>query len=94
VEGIYRLMQSQEHLPVNIGNSEEISIKRFAEVINQLTNNPAGLITRFADGLGDDPQRRQPDISRAKALLDWQPKVSMEDGLAKTVSYFKLKLGL
>lgn len=94
VEGIYRLMQSQEHLPVNIGNSEEISIKRFAEVINQLTNNPAGLITRFADGLGDDPQRRQPDLSRAKALLDWQPKVSMEDGLAKTVSYFKLKLGL
>lgn len=94
VEGIYRLMQSQEHLPVNIGNSEEISIKRFAEVINQLTNNPAGLITRFADGLGDDPQRRQPDISKAKALLDWQPKISMEDGLAKTVSYFKLKLGL
>ncbi|MGB4596225.1 MAG: UDP-glucuronic acid decarboxylase family protein [Anaerolineaceae bacterium] len=94
VEGIYRLMLSQEHLPVNIGNDQEISIKRFAEVINQLTNNPSGLITRFAEGLGDDPQRRQPDISRAKALLGWQPHVSMEDGLALTVSYFEKKLGL
>lgn len=94
VEGIYRLMNSQEHLPVNVGNDEEISILHFAEVINELTNNPAGLITRFADGLGDDPQRRQPDISRAKVFLDWQPTVSMEEGLAKTVDYFKQKLGL
>jgi len=94
VEGIYRLMQSQEHLPVNIGNDQEISIKCFAEVINDLTNNPSGLITRVTDGLGDDPQRRQPDISKAKALLHWQPEVTLGEGLANTISYFKQKLGI
>jgi len=94
VEGIYRLMMSQEHLPVNIGNDQEISIKQFAEVINRLTDNPAGLIVRYADTLGDDPQRRQPDTSRAKDILDWQPKVTMEEGLAITVAYFRQKLGL
>lgn len=94
IQGIYQLMRSDEHLPVNIGNPQEISIKSFADVINRLTNNPSGIITRFADGLGDDPQRRQPDISKAINLLGWQPVVSMEDGLAITISYFKQKLEL
>ncbi|HNY83726.1 MAG TPA: SDR family oxidoreductase [Anaerolineaceae bacterium] len=93
VEGILRLMQSDEHLPVNIGNPAEISIREFAEVINRITGNPAGLIVQYADGLGDDPQRRQPDISKAKELLNWQPKVALEDGLTKTIDYFKSKLG-
>lgn len=93
VEGIIRLMRSDEHLPVNIGNPAEISIREFAEVINRITGNPAGLTVKYADGLGDDPQRRQPDISKAKELLNWQPSVPLEDGLTKTIDYFKSKLG-
>lgn len=94
VEGIYRLMLSSEHMPVNIGNPNETSIKEFALRINRLTGNPAGLITRFADGLGDDPQRRQPDISRAREILDWEPLVDLDTGLSRTISYMRTKLGL
>jgi dTDP-glucose 4,6-dehydratase len=94
VEGIYRLMLSSEHMPVNIGNPNETSIKEFALRINRLTGNPAGLITRFADGLGDDPQRRQPDISRAREILDWEPLVDLDTGLSRTISYMHTKLGL
>ncbi len=94
VEGIYRLMLSSEHMPVNIGNPNETSIKEFALRINRLTANPAGLVTRFADGLGDDPQRRQPDISRAREILDWEPLVDLDTGLSRTISYMRTKLGL
>ncbi len=94
VEGIYRLMLSSEHMPVNIGNPNETSIKEFALRINRLTANPAGLVTRFADGLGDDPQRRQPDISRAREILGWEPLVDLDTGLSRTISYMRTKLGL
>lgn len=91
VEGIYRLMLSEEKYPVNLGNPTEITIRDFALLINELTGNKAGLITRFAEGLGDDPQRRRPDISRAKALLGWEPRVDLTTGLRETINYFRWK---
>jgi dTDP-glucose 4,6-dehydratase len=92
IDGIYRLLLSDEHLPVNIGNPNETSILQFAELINRLTGNPAGLEYRPSDRLGDDPQRRQPDISRARSILGWEPNVSLEEGLLQTIEYFKKKM--
>lgn len=94
VHGIYRLLMSEEHMPVNIGNPAEISILNFATEINRLTGNTAGIIFKKDKRLGDDPQRRQPDITRARQLLDWEPKTNLEDGLKETITYFKIKLGL
>lgn len=92
IEGIYRLLLSDEHYPVNVGNPAEISILKFAEEINRITGNKAG-IEFFADKrLGDDPQRRQPDITRAKTILKWEPKVDLLNGLEKTIAYFKTKI--
>ena len=85
-------MLSEEHDPVNIGNPDEISIREFALLINELTGNKAGLVTRFADGLGDDPQRRQPDITRARTLLGWEPLVDLRTGLSETIEYFRGKV--
>jgi dTDP-glucose 4,6-dehydratase len=93
VEGIYRLMMSDEHDPVNIGNPRETTILEFANIINHLANNPAGVILKPDSRLGDDPQRRQPDITRARQILGWEPKVSLEDGICYTIQYFKQKMG-
>ena len=89
VEGIYRLLMSDEHYPVNIGNPAEISILEFAKRINELTGNPAGIVYKADKRLGDDPQRRQPDITRAREILQWEPRVKLEDGLRSTIEYFK-----
>jgi len=89
IDGIYRLLMSDEHMPVNIGNPTELSIFQFAEEINRLTENIAGLEYKADKRLGDDPQRRQPDISRAKEILDWEPKVDLSTGLLQTINYFK-----
>ena len=94
VEGIYRLLLSDEHMPVNIGNPTEITIKDFAISINNIVGNSAGIIYKKAMRLGDDPQMRQPDISRAKRILNWEPLTSMEDGIKLTFAYFKEKMGL
>ena len=94
VEGIYRLLLSDEHLPVNIGNPTEISIREFAEVINEVVGNPAGITMKPALRLGDDPQRRRPDITRAREILGWEPKVSLRQGIIQTVPYFKQKMAL
>jgi dTDP-glucose 4,6-dehydratase len=94
IEGIYRLLMSDEHYPVNIGNPIEISILEFAEIINKLTGNQAGLKFEPASRLGDDPQRRRPDISKAREILTWEPKISVEEGISKTIPYFKEKLSL
>jgi dTDP-glucose 4,6-dehydratase len=91
IDGIYRLLLSDEHLPVNIGNPAEISILQFAEEINRLTGNKAGIEFRKDQRLGDDPQRRQPEISRAKSILHWEPKVNLDSGLQKTIEYFVQK---
>lgn len=94
IEGIYRLLMSDEHFPVNIGNPAEISILRFAEEINRLTGNTAGIDYKADKRLGDDPQRRQPDITRAKTILNWEPKVDLLSGLGETVNYFRKQLGI
>jgi dTDP-glucose 4,6-dehydratase len=94
IDGIYRLLLSDEHLPVNIGNPIETSILGFAETINHLTGNTAGLDFQTDKRLGNDPQRRCPDISRARILLGWEPKVGLEDGLTRTIASFKEQLGM
>lgn len=87
VEGIYRLLLSDEHMPVNIGNPQETSILEFAHTINRLTENPAGIIFKPALRTESDPQRRQPDITRARTILNWEPKVNLEDGIRRTIPY-------
>jgi len=86
VEGIYRLLMSDYELPVNIGNPNEITIKDFAEEIIKLTNSSQKVI--YKDLPIDDPMQRQPDISLAKKLLDWEPKIGREEGMQKTFAYF------
>lgn len=88
VEGIYRLLHSDFKEPVNIGNPYEMTILEFAEIINRLTGNPAGIILEDKRIEGD-PQTRQPDITRAKAVLDWQPVVSLEEGLRMTIDFYR-----
>ena len=96
VDGIVRLLYASrdEHLPVNIGNPIEMTVLQFAEAINRATDNKAG-VTFMADERSErDPQRRQPDITRARTILGWEPKVSLDEGLMRTIPYFKEKLGL
>jgi dTDP-glucose 4,6-dehydratase len=94
VDGIIKLLHSEEHLPVNIGNQHEMTILQFAETINQIVGNKAG-ITFVKDARSvRDPQQRQPDITRARQILKWEPNVSLEEGIKKTIPYFRKKLGL
>jgi dTDP-glucose 4,6-dehydratase len=89
IEGIYRLLLSDEHRPVNVGNPAEMTILDLAKTVNKLLGNPSELVME-ADKRGEgDPQRRRPDISRAQEVLDWNPTISLEEGLAKTLPYFK-----
>ncbi len=87
VEGIYRLLMSDYPHPVNIGNPDEITIKDFAEEIIRLTGTQQKVIYKSLPT--DDPKQRQPDITRAKAILDWQPKINRAEGLKITYQYFK-----
>src|SRR5512147_3284675 len=93
-DGIIKLLHSNEHMPVNIGNPKEMSMLQFAETINRITGNQAGVgFIKDARSVRD-PQRRQPDITRARTILHWEPRVGLDEGLHKTVPYFKKKLGL
>lgn len=87
VDGIYRLLLSDYTNPINIGNPHEISIKDFAEEIIQLTGTDQKVI--YQDLPVDDPMQRQPDITRAKDILGWEPKVGRAEGMKKTFEYFK-----
>lgn len=89
IEGVYRLMMADYHLPVNIGNPAEISIFQLASLINTLTGNTAGTVTMMDKRPLSDPQQRQPDISLARSLLGWEPKTSLEIGLLETIRHFK-----
>ncbi len=93
VDGIYRLLISEEHEPVNIGNPVETTILEFAETINHLTQNPAGITFKPGARSESDPQRRRPDITRAQTILGWEPTVSLQAGLERTIPYFKGELG-
>jgi dTDP-glucose 4,6-dehydratase len=95
VEGIYRLATLPEtsdvHNPVNLGNPEEYSILQFAEIINQLTDNAAGIVYE-EKRIKDDPETRKPDITRAQQLLDWGPTIQLREGLAQTIEWFRKRL--
>jgi len=90
VAGILKLMAAETNDPVNIGNPHEVSIREIAEVIVRLVNSKSKLVVRPLPV--DDPKQRQPDITRARTLLGWEPKVELEDGLQKTVGYFRQKV--
>jgi dTDP-glucose 4,6-dehydratase len=87
VEGLLRLSASDEREPVNLGNPLELTILEFAERIRRLTGSNGEL--SFNPLPTDDPKQRQPDISKAKRVLGWEPKVELEDGLRATIAYFK-----
>ncbi len=87
VDGIYRLLLSEYHLPVNIGNPDEITLKATAEEVIQLTGGPSQI--KYLPLPVDDPKTRRPDITKAKAILGWEPKISRHEGFNYTLSYFK-----
>ena len=91
VEGIYRLLMSDEVQPVNIGNPAEMTVREFAETIKRIVGSDAPIV--FKPLPEDDPKIRRPDISKAKALLKWEPLVPLEEGLGRTIAYFREKLG-
>ena len=87
VDGIYKLLMSDEKLPVNIGNPSEMTVRQFAETIKRLTGTKAPI--EFRPLPEDDPKIRRPDISKAKKLLGWEPRVPLEAGLQRTIEYFR-----
>lgn len=87
IDGIYKLLLSDEENPVNIGNPNEVTIEEIAKEIIELTNSKSKIVYKKLPI--DDPKVRQPDISKAKSILGWKPKVSREEGLLKTIDYFK-----
>lgn len=88
IEGVYRLLHSDYTQPVNIGTPFEKSILEFAEIVNELTGNSAGIIFKD-ERIQGDPQTRRPDTTRARTLLDWEPQVDLYDGLRRTIAYFR-----
>jgi len=87
VEGLYRLLLSNKNEPVNIGNPREITLNELAKIIIKITNSKSKVVHRPLPV--DDPKVRRPDITKAKKFLRWTPEVSLEDGLTKTISWFK-----
>ena len=92
IDGIYKLLMSDEVEPVNIGNPEEITIEDFAREVVKMTGSKSKIT--FNPLSEDDPKVRQPDISKAQMLLKWEPKISRHEGLKITMEYFKNKLNL
>ena len=90
IEGIYRLMMSDYDLPVNIGNPTEMTMLEFADAIIKATRSRSKIVHRPLPQ--DDPKQRQPDITKARKILKWEPKVPLAEGMAKTITYFKTKV--
>jgi dTDP-glucose 4,6-dehydratase len=90
VDGVIRLMLSNANDPINIGNPQELTIEQIARTILRLTGSSSRIVYRALPV--DDPKVRKPDITRAATILEWGPKVSLEDGLGKTIEYFRTKL--
>ncbi len=89
IDGLVRLLMSDFHDPVNIGNPREMTIIEFAEIVNSITGNPGGIVFKPELRIKGDPQVRQPDITRAREVLGWEPQVTLEDGLRHTVEFFR-----
>ncbi len=94
VEGFIRLLMSEEHEPVNVGNPVENTMIELAEVINELTGNPAGIVMKPDLRVSGDPQNRRPDITRAREILGWEPMVALREGLLRTIPYFEAAMRL
>jgi dTDP-glucose 4,6-dehydratase len=94
IDGIIKLLLSDEKMPVNIGNPDEFTIIELANLVNEILDNPSENIYQAGKVAGDDPLRRQPDIARASQILNWEPKYDLKSGLLKTIPFFKEKLGL
>ena len=92
VSGITKLLLSDIHCPVNIGNPAELTILQFADAINRLANSNSPI--EYKELPEDDPKVRNPDISQARAKLNWEPKVDLDEGIKKTIDYYKIKLKL
>jgi dTDP-glucose 4,6-dehydratase len=92
IEGLYRLLMSDEKEPVNIGNPHEISIIEFADLINELTGNEAGSVFMEHMRIEGDPQTRKPDIGKARTLLGWEPTIDIRDGLERTIEHFRQRV--
>src|SRR5690606_2074222 len=90
VAGILKLMEAPVNDPVNIGNPQELTIEQIARLIIKMTGSKSRIIYKPLPE--DDPKVRQPDITRARTLLGWEPKVSLEEGLSKTIDYFRQKV--
>jgi len=88
IEGLVRLLNSDFSEPVNIGTTREISILDFAKIVNQVSENPSGIVYKDQLRIAGDPQTRKPDTTRAKTVLGWQPQVELETGLTRTIQYF------
>lgn len=91
VEGIVRLLESKRNEPLNIGNPHELSVLEFAKIIIRLTRSSSEIVFRPLPV--DDPKVRKPDIEMARQLLDWEPQINLEQGMKKTIAYFKEKVG-
>lgn len=89
IEGIYRLLLAEEHQPVNIGNPTEMSILELAEVVNEIIERPVEITFQPEKRGEGDPQRRRPDISRAREVLDWEPTIQLKEGLRRTLAYYQ-----
>jgi dTDP-glucose 4,6-dehydratase len=94
IEGLYRLLLSDVHVPVNLGNQTETPVLELAEIINRLIGNKAGIVSNSAERVQTDPERRRPDITRARELLHWEPHISLEVGLERTIDDFRRRLAL
>jgi dTDP-glucose 4,6-dehydratase len=92
IEGIYRLLTSEENEPVNLGNPHEMSILELADLINELTGNTAGKVFVKDRRIKGDPQTRQPDITRAREVLAWKPRIDVRDGLQRTIEHFRKRI--
>ncbi len=91
IEGIYKLLFSDEVDPINLGNPQEMTILEFASLVNEITGNSSGVM--YQPLPEDDPKVRQPDISKARAVLGWEPEVALQEGLRDTISWFQGRLG-
>ena len=93
IDGFWRLVTSDQTGPINIGNPTERTMLEFAKEIKRLTNSKSEIVFEPLK-TPDDPKQRKPDITKARTLLGWEPKVSLEDGLKETIAYFQRRLGL